>query len=352
MIKRKKIRLLIPLVELILIVIIMSSSVSVFAEQQMVDFQKYEKAPPYKVAFDIYYKGNAWGVLLFEEFKAEVARHPDLISEVLYTDSEGNTAKQISNIEDLIVRNPDLLVLTPNSFTSLVPVIEKAYSKGIAVVLCAAGADTEEYTSYINIDDFEYGVTGAEWLVETIGYKGKIVGLLGVAGNSAAEDTWKGALSVFDKYPEVKVIASEYCNWTFSKAKMAMENIIAAQPELDGIFTVSGGIARGAIEALLAAGREIPPICANDENGFLKMWKKYNLTAFAYSKPVWLSQRGLQIGLDILQGKPTSKVNVIPSPTITKETLDEFVRPNLPDSLACDTHLSIEKIEELFPRGE
>jgi len=350
MIKRKKISLLIALVELILIVIIMSSSI--FAAQQMVDLQKYKKDPPYKVAFDIYYKGNAWGVLLFEEFKAEVARHPDLIGEVFYTDSEGNTAKQISNIEDLIVRNPDLLILTPNSFTSLVPVIEKAYSKGIVVVLCAAGADTEKYTSYINIDDFDYGVTGAKWLVETIGYKGKIVGLLGKAGVSAAEDTWKGALSIFDKYPGIKVIASEYCDWTFSKAKIAMENIIAAQPEIDGIWTGSGAVARGAIEALLAAGIEIPPIAATDENGFLKMWKQYNLTAFSYAKPAWLSQKALQIGLDILQGKATTKVNVIPSPTITKETLDEFVLPDLPDSLFCNTHLSIEKIKELFPRGE
>ncbi len=347
MIKRKKVSLLIMVIGLILIV--MSSSL--FAAQ-MVDVEKYKKAPPYKVAFDIYYKGNNFGVLLFEEFKAEVDRQSDLISEVFYTDSEGNTAKQISNIEDLIVRNPDLLVITPNSFTSLVPVIEEAYNKGIAVILCAAAADTEEYTSYVNVDDFKFGATNAEWLVKAMEYKGNIVGLLGIAGLSTAENRWKGALSVFEKYPEIKVIASEYVDWTFSKAKMAMENIIAANPEIDGIWTGNGGVGRGVIEALLAAGTEIPPIASTDENGFLKMWKEYNLTAFAISKPPYLSQKALQLGLDILQGKPTPKVNLIPSPTVTKETLDEFIQPDLPDSVICTTHLSIEKLKELFPGGE
>jgi len=288
-------------------------------------------------------------VQLFQEFKAEVARHPDLISEIFYTDSEGNTAKQISNIEDLIVRNPDILVLTPNSPTALVPVIEKAYNKGIAVILCAAGADTEKYTSFVNVEDFVYGVTGAKWLAETIGYKGTVVGLSGIAGLSTAEDRWKGVLSVFNKYPEIKIIAHEYCDWTFTKAKMAMETIITAHPKIDGIWTGGGMMSRGAIEALLAAGRKVPPICGDDDNGYLKMWKKYNLTAFSCTKPTWLSQKGLQIGLDILQGKPTPKVNLLPAYAITSETLDEFVRPNLPDSLFCNTHLPDDVINELFP---
>ncbi|RLE11402.1 hypothetical protein DRI96_06265, partial [Candidatus Aerophobetes bacterium] len=143
---KKRLVLLMAMVGLISLAI----SIPLFAAE-MVDVSKYKKSPPYKVAFDIYYKGNTWGVQLFEEFKAEVARHPDLISKAFYTDSEGNTAKQISNIEDLIVRNPDILVLTPNSYTALVPVIEKAYDKGIAVILCAAGADTKKYTAYVNV---------------------------------------------------------------------------------------------------------------------------------------------------------------------------------------------------------
>jgi len=341
---RKKVGLLIVIVGLIAVVMVSS----LFAAE-MVDVSKYKKSPPYKVAFDIYYKGNTWGVQLFEEFKAEVARHPDLISEAFYTDSEGNTAKQISNIEDLIVRNPDILVLTPNSPTALVPVVEEAYEKGIAVIICAAGIDTKKYTAYVNVDDFEYGVTGGKWLAEAIGYEGKIAGLSGIAGLSTAEDRWNGALSVFNKYPKIKIIAHEYTDWTYTKSKIAMENIIAAHPEIDGIWTGAGMAARGAIEALQAAGRGIPPITGDDDNGYLKMWKKYNLTAFSCTKPTWLSQKGLQIGLDILQDKPTPKVNVLPAYVITEETLDEFVHPNLPDSMFGNTHLPEEVIKKLFP---
>ncbi|MBA7609645.1 hypothetical protein ES703_16836 [subsurface metagenome] len=342
--ERKRVGLLLLMAGLIAVLM----SGGLFAAE-MVDLNKYKKSPPYKVAFDIYYKGNTWGVQLFEEFKAEVARHPDLISHAFYTDSEGDAAKQISNIEDLMVRDPDILVITPCSFTALVPVIEKAYDMGIAVILCAAGADTEQYTSFVNVDDFEYGVTGGKWLVEAIGYKGNVVGLSGIAGVSTAEDRWRGAMSVFEKYPGIKVVAHEYCDWTYVKAKMAVESLIPAHPQIDGIWTGAGMMARGAIEALLAAGRSVPPITADDDNGYLKMWKKFDLTAVCLTKPTWLSQKGLQIGLDILQGKPTPKVNILPAYTITKETLDDFVRPDLPDTMFVNTHLPEEVIKRLFP---
>ncbi len=347
-IKKKNLSLAIVVISLTFILM----GINIFAAQEMVNVEKYKKDPPYKVAFDIYYKGNAWGVLLDEEFKAEAERQADLISDIFYTDSEGNTAKQISNIEDLIVQDPDLLIITPNSYTAIVPVIEEAYNKGIVVVLAAAGADTENYTAYVNVDDFECGALNAKWLAETMDYKGNVVGLLGIAGNSTAEDRWKGALSVFEQYSDINIVASEYCDWTITKGKMAMENIVAAHPDIDGIWTGSGAVARGAIEALVSAGLEVPPIAATDENGFLKMWKKYNLTAFGYAKPAWLSQRGLQIGLDILQGKPTAKVNIIPAPIVTEENIDELILPDLPDSLFTNTHLPIEKIKELFPAGE
>lgn len=348
MIKIKKVELIIAVISLTIILM----SINIFAAQQMVEVEKYKKEPPYKVAFDIYYKGNAWGVLLDEEFKAEAERQSDLISNIFYTDSEGDTAKQISNIEDLIVQDPDLLIITPNSYTALVPVIEEAYNKGIVVVLMAAGADTDNYTAYVNVDDFECGALNANWLVETIGYKGNVVGLLGIAGVSTAEDRWKGALSVFEKYPDIKIIASEYTDWTITKGKIAMENIAAAHPVIDGIWTGSGAVARGAIEALVSAGLKVPPISATDENGFLKMWKKYDLTAYGYAKPAWLSQKGLQIGLDILQGNPVAKVNIIPSPIVNQDNIDDLILPDLPDSLFTNTHLSMEKIKELFPAGE
>lgn len=340
------------IVGVVLVAAFLLGSISFTQEkEEWVDISKYKEKPPYIVAFDIYYKGNTWGVQLFEEFKAEVARHPDLISEAYYTDSEGNTSKQISNIEDLMVRNPDILVFTPNSPTALVPVIEEAYNKGIAVILTAAAADTEKYTAYVNVDDFQYGVTGAQWLVKAMGYKGNVVGLSGIAGLSTAEQRWKGAKSVFDKYPEVKIVAHEYADWTYSKAKIAMENIITAHPQIDGIWTGAGMMARGAIEALMAAGKEVPPITADDDNGYLKMWKKYDLTAFCSTKPTWLSQRALQLGLDIKQGMPIRKNQILPAYTITEKTLDKYVRPDMPDSMFVNTHLPEDVIQKLFGEG-
>jgi ribose transport system substrate-binding protein len=334
-----------------LVLIVMCSS-SVCAIQEMVDVEKYKKEPPYKVAFDIYYQGNEWGVLLLEEFKDEVANHPDLISEAFYTDSEGDTAKQIANIEDLIVRDPDILVMTPNAYTSLNPVIEKAYDKGIAIILCATEASTERYTSYINVDDGEWGKTNAEWVAEAIGYEGNVVAFSGIAGSSTAEDRWEAASAVFDKYPKIKIIAHEYADWNYTTAKMAMENIVVAHPKIDGIWSGGEQMTKGCIEVLLAAGRDLCPVTGGENNGFLKLVKEHDVKFYAQTKPTWLSREALLLALDILQGKPVPKINLIEGDIITDENIDEYLRPDLPDSFATGTRLPDEIVLKLFPSGE
>lgn len=75
-----------------------------------VDTSRYKKAGPYTVGYDIYFAGNTWSVQMYSEFKSAVARHPDLVKDVIYTESENNISKQIANLEDLITRRVDVIM--------------------------------------------------------------------------------------------------------------------------------------------------------------------------------------------------------------------------------------------------
>ena len=71
------------------------------AGPQMVSSQTYTKKAPYTIGYDNYFMGNSWSVQFFEEFKNAVSTHRALIKDVYYTDSGGQAARQVSNLENL-----------------------------------------------------------------------------------------------------------------------------------------------------------------------------------------------------------------------------------------------------------
>ncbi len=307
----------------------------------------------YTIGYDIYWVGNSWSVQLYKEFEAEVARHPDQIEEVFYVDSELKADKQVANIEDLITKGVDVIITTPVSPTALIPVLKKARDRGIKVVLLASTIKSQDYDLLVTVDDVEFGKAGAEWLAEALDGNGKVVALNGVPGISVSDDRWNGAKAVFDANPGIEVVASADASWDYAQAKVAVSNLLAANPEIDGIWSQGGAMTLGAIDAFKAAGRPLVPMTGEDNNGYLKRWSELRPEGFdsiATSKPTWLGSESLKLALDLLDGKDVAKDNVLPVPTITNDNLDAFVRPDLPDSFWNNTRLSDDQVRAAFDK--
>jgi len=315
--------------------------------------EQTKKEGPFVIGVDIYYAQNTWSVQSAEETKAAVRRNADRIKEVYYTDSEGKAEKQVANIEDLIAKKVDAIILSPISPTAAAPVIEKAVAQGIVVVINGTAVETDKYTAAVDVDDKAFGTVLAEWLVEKLGGKGNIIALNGIPGISTSELRWEGAKEVFDKYPDIKIVGMASADWDYAKGKTATANLLAANPQIDGVWSQGGEMTRGAIEAFQAAGRPLVPMTGEDNNGFLKVWKQLRDSGSSFdsigaSKPTWLGALAVETALDILEGKPYQKLNRLPVPTITSENLDEYVRPDMPDALWANTKLTDDEIRALF----
>ena len=223
-------------------------------EPTLVDTGMYKKAPPFTIGFDIYWLGNSWSVQFAEEFKYEASLHQDLIGEIVITDSNGEVAKQVNNIEDLVARNVDIIVVTPLSESALIPVFKKAKDKGIPVVSNAIFVTSPEarevVVSQVNAKDVEFGRIIAEWLAKKLNGKGKIIGLSGMPGVETAELRWEGAMSVFNEYPDIKILAHEYADWSYPKGKTVMASLFPAYLEIDGVWSGGAAMPRGAKEIL------------------------------------------------------------------------------------------------------
>ena len=318
-------------------------------------FAVADEAKTFKVGFSNVWVGNSWGVQCVNELESFL-KNNEQVSEYFVTNADNDVNKQISDIEDLISKGVDLLILQPISPDAVSAVIEEAFDLGIVVVTCASALSTDKYSASVIAKDYDFGRVGAEWLAGQLGGKGNVIILDGMAGISVAVNRRQGAMDVFEKYPEITVIAEVNANWDYSTGKIATENLLAAYPQIDGVWSSGGDMTRGAIEAFLEAGKALVPMMGEDNNGFLKLWSaniENGFQGIATSMPTWLFAEGARIGLEILNGTYKGEKDIsIDIPVITQETVNDFVRTDLSDSFWNNTRMPEEDILALYGEGK
>ncbi|MDY0095178.1 MAG: ABC transporter substrate-binding protein [Candidatus Vecturithrix sp.] len=315
------------------------------------------RAEQFVIGLSDFSLGNSWRVQMVEEAKYAASQHSDLVKELIVTEADGDISKQIADIEDLIAKKVDAILITAANPKALVPVVSKAMAAGVVVVDFDNLVYTDNITAHIIVDQKEFGRVQGEWLVNALGGKGKIVAFNGMKGTSISAERFEGAKSVFDQHADIEIVQEVYADWDYAKAKRAMETLLAAYPSLDGIWSQGGAMSEAVIEAYLERGLTPPPVTGEDGNGFLKIWKelrdsgKYpNFDSIATSMPTWCSAKALEVALAALTGQPVEKETIIPIPTITSETLDQYVKPDLPDSFWCNSQLPDEIVKKMFER--
>jgi ribose transport system substrate-binding protein len=309
----------------------------------------------YVIGLSNFSLGNSWRVQMVEEAKYAAEQHSDLVSELIVTEAEGSVEKQISDIEDLIAKNVDAILITAANPKALVPVVDKAMNAGLVVVDFDNLVYTDNVTAHVIVDQKEFGRVQGDWLVKVLGGKGEIIAFNGIKGTAISAERFEGAKSVFDKYPDITIVQEVYADWDYAKAKRAMENLLAAYPKIDGVWSQGGAMSEAVVEAYLERGECPPPVTGEDGNGFLKIWKETEETcpgwdSISTSMPTWCSAKALEVALDALQGKKVDKEVFIPIPTITSQTLDQYVKPDLPDSFWCNSKLPEERVKKMFER--
>lgn len=307
----------------------------------------------YTVALCNFSLGNTWRVQMVETFRqvAEEYKGLGLIKEYYITNSDGDTAQQISDMEDLITMGVDVICLTAASPTALVPVVDEAMEEGITLISFDAGVDTDNVTASLVLDNTEFGRVDARWLADKIEGKGKVVVLAGQAGSKNAEQRVNGVNEVFAEYSDIEVAALSYCDYDYATAKAAIESIISVYDDIDGILSLGGAMSRACVDAYEAAGLELVPITGEANNGFLKMWNERQSEGFTSVCPISPNTSGAQaldLGLTAITGGEYKKENVFDIECVTDDTLKDVVRTDLSDNYWAPSILSEEKLLELY----
>ncbi len=284
--------------------------------------------------------------------KQEAEAHKSEIADLIIVDGQGDISKQVNDIEGLINQQVDAILCIPNSGSAVANVLRDATREGIVTVPFNLPVDGEAWSTYTGTDPTKKGQALGTWLVKALGGKGKIVGLGGLPVNSYTAAAWSGAREAF-KGSGVEVLAMKDAFWEEDRAKVVMADLIAAYPEIDGIWCDGGQDATGACKALLAANRPLVPVTGDDYNGLLKLYaaEKAKQPKFDFglmSEPTWESVIALRAALTLLGGGSVPKRQIIQPGFITPANYQQYIRPNMPDGVFVDTNLDDATLKRIF----
>jgi ABC-type sugar transport system substrate-binding protein len=209
------------------------------------------------VGFSQMENNGPWRIAETNSMKEEARKRGEKF-ELVVTDARGQTANQVSDVEDLIAQRVKAIFLAPREFEGLAPAIQAAKQAGIPVFLIdreAAGKAGEDYVTFIGSNFVEEGQRAGEWLAKQSNGKAGIVELTGTAGSSVANDRSQGFKNAIKDKSEMQIIASQTGDFTRATAQKVMENIIQSKgKEITAVYAHNDEMALGAIQALQAAG--------------------------------------------------------------------------------------------------
>ena len=317
---------------------------------EIVDTSAYKKDGPFVIGFSNASISNSWRVGMLHSIQQAAADNADQIKQLIITDANDDPAKQVADVQDLISRGVDLLIVSAATAEALDAIVTRAYEEGIPVVLVDRRVTSENFTTFITASDWVYGHMSAQWMVEKLGGKGNIVMLPGMAGVSVAETRITAAKQVFANYPDIKVLDLQYTDWSPAKGKQVMAALIQKYgTDINGVWNDHGLQGSGAIEAMVEAGwTTLPPITCADLNGCVKGAVENGAPAFNYDYPPAMGGLSVEVALDILAGRPVPKyyeMNVDIAITKADETesvkadkwVEDYARLDAPNDLILST---------------
>jgi len=252
--------------------------------------RKQEEAGSLVVGFSQMEHNNPWRLAQTASMKDEAAKRK---YELVVTDAQGQTSKQVSDVEDLVARGVDLIVLAPREYEGLEPALQAAKEAKIPVILVdreTAGKAGEDYVTFLGSNFVEQGERAGEWLAKETGGKAGIVELTGTPGSSVAMDRAKGFRQAIAKHPGMQIVASQTGDFSRANGQSVMQNIIQSKgKEITAIYAHNDEMALGAIEALKAAGMkpgtDVKVVSIDGERAALEAIQRGELGASIESNP-------------------------------------------------------------------
>ena len=261
-------------------------------------------------------------------------KNPNIEFFVVTADSP---AKQVGDVEDLMVKGIDGLVILPHDSAPLTPVVAEAYNKGVYTVVVDRGLTKHAQNVYIAGDNPGLGRVSAEWLAKEMGGKGDVVVLEGIPCVINTERV-EAFNEVIKKYPDIKILDSQPANWSTQKGLEIMENYLQKYGKIDAVWAQDDDVLKGVLQAYKESGRKDIKIFlggAGSKDMIKMVMDGDPLVKADVTYPPSMAATAVSLAVMGLEGKPLegfyqkkipSKV-VLAAELVTKENAKDYYEP-------------------------
>jgi len=252
-------------------------------------------------------------------------KHPEV--ELIIADGRRDSAKQLADVEDLITRKVNIIVIAPNDAKALAPIGEKAKKAGIPIVTFdrVLDAPADQVAAHIGSDNIEMGRVAARYIAKKLEGKGVVIQIEGTPGASATVDRKKGFEEEIAKYPGIKLAASLVGHYRRHEAMQAMEDAITANPKIDAVYCHNEEMAFGAMQALEERGRG-KGVVVTGMDGLQVAMQSINegkLTGTVYYHHMF--PEALELAMKVLKGEQVPKTTMLETPFVDKQNVSQYL---------------------------
>lgn len=239
---------------------------------------------------------------------------------------------QTDQINRFVDKGVDLLIVAPG-LVSISPAIDRAYEKGIPVIIFDRRTRSNKYTAYIGADNREIGASMGEYLAGALPKGGRVVELCGLSSSSPAIERAEGFDSVVAVRPSIDIVAKLHADWTEQGGFRAMDSLLRSpHPDFDCLFAHNDRMAMGARRAAQQHGLDLQRIrfCGIDampqKGAGLELVKDGTLFA-SYIYPT-RGDEVMRLAMNILEGKGYQRENRLSSALVTRDNARVLLMQN------------------------
>ncbi len=252
--------------------------------------------------------------------------------------------RQVQQIDSLVATGIDLLIVAPNQVQTISPAIDRAFDKGIPVIVFERKTNSQKYTAFISADNYEMGRVMGRYVASQLHGKGHVLEVMGLKGSSPAIERHNGFTDALKDYPGIEIVDTLQGDWTEESAYNAMKQWLERGERnaegIDYVFGQNDRMAMGARRAMQevttplalwrGAGGEASRFCGIDglpgEDGGIRLVRDSILDA-SYIYPTH-GDKIIERAIDILEGKPYEKETHLMSALVTRDNARVLLMQN------------------------
>jgi ribose transport system substrate-binding protein len=240
------------------------------------------------------------------------------------SDGRDDANKQANDVQDMITRGVDVLIINPVDSDAIVNSVESANDADIPVITVDRASNGGGVASHIASDNVAGGREAANFLFKQLGAKGRVAELEGIPGTSAARDRGKGFEEALPNASGIKLVSKQTANFDRNQGFSVAQNIFEANPDLAGLFAQNDEMALGAVRAAKQGGKTVKIMGFDAIPDAITAIMAGDMIGTIAQQPALMGKRSVETAIKIANDESVPKNQPVPIKLVTKANAAQF----------------------------